>query len=85
MIEIFVYGFFEKIFRHDRSARRNHLFEIVIDVVRRAEFDVNENSDFVCSLKQFFFRHDGMKPYEVKAEFLCLFQIFKIKFFERQS
>ena len=85
VIEVFIYGFFEKFFGNDRSARRYHLFEVIVNIVRRAEFDVYEYSRFVGCLKQLFFGYDGMKPYEIEAEFFGFFKVFGVEFFKRQS
>ena len=53
--------------------------------MRRAEFDVNEHTDFVRCLEKLLFGNDGVKSYIVKSEFFRLSEIFKIKIFKRKS
>ena len=84
MIEALIDGFAQKFFGHDRAARRNHFLQIVINIVRRAEFDVNEHTHLVRRLEEFLFGNDRMKSYVVKPELFRLSEIFQIKIFERK-
>ena len=65
--------------------RCRHLAQIVINICRHAQLDMNQNSFFVRNAEIGFTWNDGMKSHEIEAKFFRRTNILSVKLFFRQA